>query len=162
WEHSKAAARKIARHSHILCLGSSSTKMGLIPLVIEERTGRRTYNIALMAGRMPANYFLFRRALECGARPQAVLIDLVVISDVSHVSEGHRTDLRKFHRCWAELLSIRDTFDLAWEARDPEFLAGVLLRSALRSFKAQDELRTAVLGALTGKIPRRRSRTGPI
>jgi hypothetical protein len=149
WQFSREASGTSARTCEILCLGSSVLKCGLIPRIIEEKTGRKTYNLALMAGRINANYYLLRRLLNSGARPKAILIDVISVSSVSGVEEGQKGDLQRDLRNWPELLSCQDTLDLAWTARDVDLLAAVLARRVLASLRCRQEIGWLVLDLVT-------------
>ncbi len=61
----KYASRQVWQKSpgcEILCFGDSMIKMGVLPRVVNQVTGRRTFNLALYGGPAPASYFLLRRA----------------------------------------------------------------------------------------------------
>ncbi|MEO6807590.1 MAG: DUF1574 domain-containing protein, partial [Isosphaeraceae bacterium] len=75
WRLSGRAARREATRSQILCFGTSMMQMGIIPKVIEERTGLRAFNLAVCAGPPQADEVLLRRTLNAGARPSAILVD---------------------------------------------------------------------------------------
>ena len=62
WRMSGWAARHV-RRSEVLCFGTSLSKHGVLPRVIEHlQTGKRAYNLAVFSGPVPASYFLLRRA----------------------------------------------------------------------------------------------------
>src|SRR5947209_3764488 len=69
WRLSARAASEYVKTADVLCFGSSLVKLGLAPKVIERATGGSVYNLGMCACPAPASYFLFRRALESGARP---------------------------------------------------------------------------------------------
>jgi hypothetical protein len=75
WSETARRLKESARGREVLCFGDSMVKYGLIPNVLREQTGRRAYNYALVGGTAPATYFLFRRALDAGARPATVIVD---------------------------------------------------------------------------------------
>ena len=151
WLYSAKAARSKARQSEVLCLGTSLIKFGLLPRAIEAKTGLRTFNLAVCNGHVPSSYFLLRRAIEAGARPKAILIDCqdgpVARGQIGERAEAVRVNLRH----WPELLTLRDTLDLAWTARDKDFLAASLLSSVLSSYKDRFEIRASILAALQGQ-----------
>ena len=68
------ASRRVADHQ-ILYLGDSLVKYAVLPKQVDALTGYRSYNLALNAGTMPSTYFLFRQAIESGAKPKAVVAD---------------------------------------------------------------------------------------
>jgi hypothetical protein len=149
WRTSRWAARQ-ARGSEILCFGTSLSKFGLLPRVIEKRTGRRAYNLAVFSGPMPSSFFLLRQALEAGARPVAVVIDYQE-GPIDRLSRHERPEgLTTNWRCWPELLDLRDCMDLAWSARDASFFAAISLAKLLPSYRVRFEIRSSILAALQG------------
>ena len=75
WRFSAEAARLQAPGRDLLCLGDSLAKHGVIPAVVERQSNLRTVNLA--AARCPTlmTYYLFRRALDAGAHPSAIVIN---------------------------------------------------------------------------------------
>src|SRR5262249_28136550 len=76
WARAGRAARGAAREGEVLCFGDSTAKAGLQPRVLAWRLGRPVRSFAVAAGSPAASYFLLRRALDSGARPSAILVDL--------------------------------------------------------------------------------------
>lgn len=149
WRMSRNAADR-ERGSAILCFGTSLSKEGLLPAVIEERTGKRAYNLAVIGGPMPASYFLLRRALEAGTRPAAIVIDAQDGPvDPSRRREPYQA-LAQEWRNWPELLDVRDCLDLAWSARDAGFFAATVLAKKVPSYRTRLEIRTWIRAALGG------------
>src|SRR5579883_1943148 len=70
---SRQAAEKEAKGCDVLIFGDSLVKLGVLPRVIEERSGLRSYSLAVAGSQPLASYFLLRRALNEGARPSAVV-----------------------------------------------------------------------------------------
>jgi hypothetical protein len=134
----------------ILCFGSSLVKYGVLPRLIEEATRRQAFNLAVCNGHMPSSYYLLRRALESGARPAALVVDCqdgpVARVEGDRQAEALRVNLRQ----WPELLTWREGIDLAWTARDANFLADWALSRLLPSYKARFEIRSSVVAALRG------------
>ena len=93
----------------VLCAGDSLVKHGLIPKVIAARSGHAAVNLAVARGPAPATFFLFRRALEAGARPAALVVDF----KPSVLVGGPRYNVRY----WQEILTLRESLDLARSAR---------------------------------------------
>jgi hypothetical protein len=147
WGYAIKAAATEARDAEILAMGSSSSKFGIISRVIERETGLRTFNLATCSGDMATNYFVFRRAIEAGARPKAVLLDCYM----SQKTATHRDVRFRGIRSWAEILDLRDALDLAWTSRDPDFLATVLLSQLFPSYKARYEVRNRIMAHLRGQ-----------
>src|SRR4051794_4336644 len=52
WRFSRKAAIKKSPGCDVLCLGTSMVQGGVLPRVIEQETGRKTYNLAVCAGRV--------------------------------------------------------------------------------------------------------------
>jgi hypothetical protein len=143
WVMTDRAARREAMACEVLCFGDSLSKFGIVPAVIERRTGKPAYNLAVNAGRAPTTYFLLRRVLEAGARPAAVLVDFepgMLAAPPTLAPE-----------LWAELLGPRDCAALAWAARDFGFLARTLLPRYLPCLRYRPQLREAVLAAVRGE-----------
>ncbi len=146
----RETGRSAVRKSHgrdLLCFGDSQVKSGVVPSVLESRTGRRAYNLAVGAGSPIGSYFLFRRALDAGARPEAVVLDAIphILSD----ADGwyHR-------RLWPEMLGLRDLLDLAWTSRDPELFAALLGARFVPSYRGRFEARTRIRAAFRGGMRR--------
>jgi hypothetical protein len=144
WRHSGQSVPR-AVGCDLVGFGDSLVKFGLVPQVLELRlgTGRRAYNLAVPQGQAPAHYFLLRRLLRAGARPSAVLVDgeMLVEKPLDNA------------RVWPELASLRECAELAWEARDANVLATMVLARLLPSYKARHEIRLSVTSALKGKLP---------
>jgi hypothetical protein len=136
WRSGGAAARVEAPGCAVLCFGDSLLKYGLIPSVLEARTGGRAYNMAMHAGKAPGSYFLLQRALESGARPRAVVVDF----DAAHLAIGP-LDLA---RQWPEMLTWRDCLDLSVEMRDASLFGQLALAKLLPSLRARHEIREAL------------------
>ena len=148
WRFSARAAAEDAPGCSLLCLGDSLAKHGLVPSVIEGVTGRRTYNLAAAAAPAPLTYFLFKRALDAGAKPDAVLLEL----KPGLLAGGPRYRLRD----WPEVLSPAETLELSLSARSGAFAAELLLGEALPTFRARHDLRDNLLAALRGETARPR------
>jgi hypothetical protein len=97
-----------------------------------------------MCGSPPqADYFLLKRALDAGARPRAVVLDLH-----PHLL---RVGFWGTIRFWPNLLTAGESLEMAWTARDPDFAAQVILARALPSVLGRYDLRPAVMAALNGQ-----------
>ncbi len=70
WRVTGEAVRQVLA-SEVLCSGTSLSKHGVHPRVIQARTGKRAYNLELFSGPLPASYFLQRRRWRrgCAWRP---------------------------------------------------------------------------------------------
>lgn len=144
WTQSGRAARSKAAKCEVLCFGDSLVKLGILPQVIEERLGRRAYNLAVHGGGPQASYLLLRRSLESGARPRALVVDFPLESLMADHLTIHMGD-------WPELASIRDCVELAWAARDADLFTTTTLARVLPSFHDRLDIRANVLTALRGE-----------
>jgi hypothetical protein len=150
WRLSGRASIREAPGAGVLAFGSSVVRLGVIPRVIEPAVGTPVYNLGLCAGPPPASYFLLRRALEAGARPAFVLVEfhpLTLTRDAWHTAAF-----------WPDLLSTRETLELAVAARDARFAGAMTLARFLPSLKDRYEIRARVLAALKGE--HKETRTG--
>jgi hypothetical protein len=150
WRLAKRALTEGARDAEVLCFGSSLLKFGLIPELIERRTGLATFNLSLMGGQAASSYFLLRDAIEAGARPRFVLLDCQDLPSKPCFPDVRGLGLAAHVRSWPELLSIAQAAELARSARDPAFFGTVIAREILPSFKARREVRSN-LGQLLRK-----------
>ena len=126
-----------------LVFGDSLVKFGLIPRVIQQRSGRTAYNLAIHTGQTSTSYFLLRRALRAGARPSAIVLELTPHLFME-APESNR-------HLWSELLSTGEGFDMARTMRSGGFFASTMLGRLLTTYKERDEIRANLLAALAGK-----------
>jgi hypothetical protein len=143
WRVSAQAAETEAPGSDVLCFGDSLIKYGVLPKVIEARTGLRAYNLATSGGTIPSAFFLLRRALDAGARPKAVVVDFAVLMD--------RYESRPKLLNYPDLATVRDCLDLAWASRAPGFLGSSGVSKALPSYHYRFEIRSRILASLDGR-----------
>ncbi|HZW30173.1 MAG TPA: hypothetical protein VFF52_05655 [Isosphaeraceae bacterium] len=146
WRFSAEAARVAAPGRDLLCLGDSLVKHGLIPSVMERESGLRAANLA--AARCPTwmTYFLFRRALEAGAHPSAIIIN----AKPAGLIPGPDFNTRS----WQDVLSVRDSLELAGMGGRGDFWAATLLGRLLPSLRSRLEVRSNLLAALRGQTDR--------
>ncbi len=146
WTYSVRAAEIQAPGSDVICLGDSLVKNGLVPSVIERVSGRRTVNLS--AARAPAlmTYSLFRRALEAGARPSAVIIDAKPVVQMAGPEFNARA--------WQGVVTLRDALELLQMTRRPSFVASTLMGRLLPSLRSRLEVQSSLLAALDGKTDR--------
>jgi hypothetical protein len=149
WMAGRAASHQ-ARHSQVLCLGTSMAGLGIVPRLIEQRTGLAGYNLAICAGQSPAQYYLLRRALKAGAKPSVVMVDLNPCFLALDYRYAGNADV------WPFLLGPWDCLDMAWTVGDPAFLARTLLATGIPSARFRHQLRAAALAALEGRAWSRR------
>ena len=126
----------------LLCFGDSQVKHGVLPLVLDAKLGKRALNLAMVGSLVPSTYLIFRRALDAGARPEAVIVDFSPSLLLADPLERVR-DL-------AEMATPGEALEMAWTGRDPIFLADLLSSRLLRSVRARAQIRKRIIGLLTG------------
>jgi hypothetical protein len=145
WRMTGSSVRWAASKATIACFGTSLTKTGVSPKVLEERLGKPAFNFAA-SGSLPfATYRMFRQVLECGGKPEAVVVDFKWSSLMREYSFNERV--------LPEVAGLRECAELAWTARDPLFLGRVTLITILQSYRCREEIRSNVLAAIQGKEP---------
>lgn len=143
WRFAAEAAPGPGARAEVLGFGDSMVKFGVQPPVLERRLGRPAYNLAVYGGQAPATFFLFRRVIESGGRPKAVIVDfhsnLLDAAPVSVVP------------CWSEVVGVKDGMELAWWTLSPSLVARTVLARVLPTFNGRDEIRAAILAATAGR-----------
>ena len=104
----------------VIGFGDSLIKNSVLPSVIEARAGVKAWNFAVPSGVAPLHYFLLRRLIRAGERPEAVLLD----------GESVDVDPMFDHRVWERTLRVDESVNLAWTTRDAGFLTDVALSRA--------------------------------
>lgn len=145
WRHAAAASTREATRADVLCFGDSMVKFGVLPTVLDEALGKRSYNLALHAGPPSAAYFLLHRVIEAGANPRVLVVDF----GPHQLARDPRHD--EFARCWPELASAGECLDLALSTSDAGFLGRLTLGRALPSYRLRHEVRAEVVAALDGQ-----------
>ncbi|MFI5455110.1 MAG: hypothetical protein ACHRXM_06625 [Isosphaerales bacterium] len=143
WRFSAEAATTRAPGCDVVCLGDSLVKHGLFPALIERETGRRAVNLSAARGPTLMSYFLFRRALDAGARPSAVILN----AKPAVLIGGPDYDARY----WQEVLTLREGLELLQMTRRVPFMVSTLLGRLLPSFRSRLEVRSNLLAALRGE-----------
>jgi hypothetical protein len=142
----RLAVEDVAREAatvEIACLGDSLTKIAVVPEVIRAGTGKRTYNFAMARAPAQATYFVFRRLIEAGGRPSAVIVDFK-----SSIQAGPpRNALRHFQ----EIVNLREAWELARDAGSPSLLPPFLLGRLVPSIRYRHQIREAILCTLDGQ-----------
>jgi hypothetical protein len=149
WRLSAEAASTKATEAEILCFGDSLVKYGVLPNVIEARSGLKVYNLATSGGTMASSFFLFRQAIEAGAKPKAVVFDVAALMLLEDIPPKPLN--------FSELGSLRDCLDLGWTAGDGDFLGEILVGKLLPSYRWRFEVRERFLSALEGRSSSKRS-----
>ncbi len=147
WKMTGRAIRKEAAACQVLCFGTSLTKLGVSPRVLEERLGMPSYNFALSGCQPYAAYTALRRALRSGARPKAVVVDF----KWSAIATGHTWN----ERVLPEMATLPECAELAVAARDATFFARMALVWGLPSYRVRKEIRENIMAAVRGEEPTR-------
>jgi hypothetical protein len=147
WRRAGQDARREAPGCNALAFGDSLVKVGVVPSVVEARSGLKTFNLALSGAQAPTSYFMLRRALRAGAHPDLVVVDFMP----AILSQG--LDYGPALRRWPDLASPGEALELAFAARDGRFLAATLLAELLPSLKDRETIRANVLVFLRGGTP---------
>ena len=146
WRATAKLVEKSVKDAGILCFGDSLMRDGVYPAVLQEVTGKTAYNLAVPTGPAPASYVLLRRALERGARPSAIVVDF----DADVLKEGPRSTRRPYP--WADLLTVPEMIDLAWQSRDFEVFARIAVKRLLWSEKNRFEIREAIVAGFRNEV----------
>ena len=157
WMSSGRAAVSKAGRFDVLAFGDSMLKFGIAPRVIEAKLGRTVYNFAMLDGKPSLAYIVFRRAIEAGARPSAVLID--------HSPEALNQPawhlLTNPH--WnALLLGPREAWDVSRTFHDREFFGRMVVARLLPSYRCRGQVRANIMAALQGKAGPNLENNGPL
>ena len=137
---------KKATRFEILCFGDSMLKFGIAPRVLEAKLGRKVYNLALLDGKPVLTYLLFRRAIEAGARPSALIVNFAP----EGLNQPPWHLLTNPH--WNALLaSPREAWELARTYHDREFFGHLVVARVLPSFRCRGQIRADVLAAFQGQ-----------
>ncbi len=145
WSHTARKLPRAARGADILCFGDSQAKCGMLPSMLQERTGRAAYNLAVVGGSAPSSYFLLRRALNAGARPSTIVVNF----NHELLSHGPASKTRPYPL--DHLLDLRETVELCWSARDPDLFGAITLARLLPSVQCRGEARANVQLMLRGE-----------
>ena len=147
WRRAGQAIGRQAKGTRVLCFGTSLTKMGLAPKVLEERLGMPAYNFATSGCQPYACYLMLRRALAEGSKPEAVVVDFTWTA----LSAPYQWN----ERVLPEIATLGECAELAIASRDPSFLARIAFVWGMPSFRCRTEIRANVLAAVHGQEPRR-------
>ena len=146
WRFSAAAARTEAADSQVLCLGDSLVKHGLVPSVIDQQSGYRARNLSAARAPTLMTYFLLRRALDAGARPDAIIIN----AKPAVLIGGPEFNARYFE----EILTFREWIELCQITRKSSLMVAMLVGRLLPSLRCRMEIRSNLLSALRGETDR--------
>ncbi len=147
WRQNARAIRKNAQSSAVLCFGTSLSRMGVAPRVIEERLGMPAYNFAASGAQPFACYVALRDALASGARPRAIVVDYAWTT-LGQPDTFNETGL-------VASRPLGELVEWGRAAGDASLLGRMLLAWALPSFHGRPEVRANVGAALRGAEPDR-------
>jgi len=145
WRTTSRQSTRNAPKAKLLAFGDSMVKFGVQPRVLKTETGRKAFNLAVCGGPPPVSYFLLRRALNAGGKPDAIIVDFTKL----HVAEGPRSELK--HYPWHVFLKLREAIELSWSMRDADFLARTMTRAWLPSVGNRIALRNNIVAAFDGQ-----------
>jgi hypothetical protein len=92
---------------------------------------------------MPGSYYLLKRALAAGAKPEAIVLEV----HPSYVTIPFHESLV----AWPDILDPAECLDLAWTSRDPSFFAATTLAMAFPSIRCRPEIRASILASIRGE-----------
>ena len=143
WRQAGIDAVGPALSADVICLGDSLVKVGVMPPILDSRLGLTSYNLAMLGGSTRASLAVFRRAIDAGANPRALIVDakanLLMWNDP-------RSNIRE----WVRLGTFRDAYEIAVDERDPGFFGLFAMQRALGSCRNRHEIRKSIVEACFG------------
>jgi hypothetical protein len=143
WRLTAEMASTGVKGRDVLFFGDSMVKYGVLPRMIEARTGIKSHNLAVNAGSTATSYFLLRRALDAGAKPRAIVADFFPL--MTPEDPHGRT------RAYSDLARVRDCLDMGWTAGDSTLASRTLLGKLLASYKCRYDIRDSIMAAFRGQ-----------
>ncbi|HEY2154483.1 MAG TPA: hypothetical protein VGH33_02560 [Isosphaeraceae bacterium] len=140
-----AATGRAATEAEVLCLGDSQVKTGVAAVALEARLDRTAYNLGMMAATPAGSYFVFKRALDAGARPRAIVLDAAEPQLWSYAYRDNVAD-------WAELIGPAEALQLARDDRDPGLFGLFMAHYLVPSIRRRLDLRQALGDALAEHV----------
>lgn len=147
WRHTAGAIRRHAAGSSVFCFGTSLTRTGMSPRVLEEKLGMPAYNFAGSASQPFACFLNLRNALASGARPKAIVVDFAWIA-LNLPDTFNETLL-------VEIGSLADLASFARSANDASLFGRMALSQFLPSLRGRPGVRDNIVAALRGVEPNR-------
>lgn len=132
-----------AKGAQVLVFGDSLVKLGVVPSIVQERTGKKVFNLALSGSQAPTSYFLLEKALASGLRPEAIVVDFN--------PPLLRAAPRQYLTRWGALIGPLEAARLAWWGEDAGLFGEVALGHALPSLRGKATIRANIMGALGGQ-----------
>lgn len=138
FQFARRACREGAK-CRVLCFGDSQVKLGLLPRVVESRSGLSTFNLSIAGGLAPATYFAFRRALREGASPSAILVDYnpALLQTPPYGQSPFLTGL----------IDFRDLLEYARAVKSARYLGVLLVEHLVPSIRNRTQIRSRVLAS---------------
>ena len=147
WRMIGESVKRQAPKASICCFGTSLTRMGVSPRILEAKLGKPAYNFALSGGQPFASYTMFRHVLDAGGKPEAVVVEFKW--------SALGVDYKWNERVLPEMATLRDCAEFAMTVRDPIFFARLALVSKLPSYRCRAEIRDNIVAAIKGVEPKR-------
>ena len=145
WRLTGRSIKKHATKAEILCFGTSLSRIGVSPLILEERTGHPTYNLALSGSQPYGSYLMLLHALDAGAKPRAIVVE--------YKWTAIANDPTGLERILPEVATLGECARMAWDLRDASFLGRVALVAELPSYRCRVQIRQNLLAAIKGEEP---------
>lgn len=142
WEQTKRRAEGDGRRAQVVCLGDSLVQVGVAAPIVEAQAGLTTCNLAISGGQAASSYFLFRRLLDAGGHPDALVLDFFP----RHLQTSPLLGLDP----WVNLARPEEVVDLARAGRDGEALGRIALAKLLPTVRARPEIRASLAAAWRG------------
>ncbi|SIO67466.1 hypothetical protein SAMN05444166_8369 [Singulisphaera sp. GP187] len=143
WNQTGRRAERPGPSPRVVCLGDSLVQVGVASPVVEKLTGLSTCNLAISGGQAASTYYLLRRVLDTGGRPDALVLDFFP----RHLQSSPLAGLDP----WTSLARFDELIDLAWAGWDAEFLGRVAIAKIVPTVRSRPEVRSHVLAALNGE-----------
>ena len=134
WKVQSDASTREATRAEVLCLGDSLVAQGVIPAIVEKQLGLKTYNLGVGGGQPSTSYVFFKRVLEAGGRPRALVIDAMPVQ--FSIKQNDRVTL------WSYVLTPSEAIEFARMARDVDFATRHFLALASPSYRFRFEIRS--------------------
>ena len=142
WRHASDAAGREGVGASVLAFGDSLVKNGISPPALQSGTGRSAYNLATFGGPPAFSYFMLRRVLQAGGKPDTLILVFMPANLASCP--------QVYVQMWQAIASPRECLDLALVTRDASFsgvlISGRLLPSVRNRLEIREWARQALLG----------------
>jgi len=142
WKYTGRNVHRKAKGQTILCFGDSMLKFGILPRIVSEVTGSKAHGLAIYSGSAPSSYYLFKRALDSGARPKTVLVDFAR----GILGDGPASQTRPYP--WLDLINSQEAIDLILTSGDSELLGNLGIQSIFHSTRRREVIRSYILARL--------------